>query len=416
MRYHEFRITEDKLNEINMSPNNLATLVNTMDAKIGIEYEFVYIEKQLKNILSKDSPKTWSDVYSAFIDTYDLKRTMFYTFQKMKQKNNPEISFDEVYDLWEEISSTDITPILKELGISSYKDMIEKYNLEFKNYFLINGLEKKFNNFVNPKLKYEIKTDASIKDNNGSAPVGNKIGAEIVSQPQSFEQTIIELEKIRQFILKNGYTNETTGLHINVSLPNFDRNNLDYIKLVLLTGDRYVLSQFDRSFNKYAWSSIGKMSHDIKSGHTDLSVVLDAFKQQLTQTAAKMVYLDTNKKEVSIGMKPDRIEFRSPGGNWTETITPDFMKQTVMRFIVALDAALDPTKYQQEYAKKLYKLFSETMKHDKNNVSKIFSEYFIGNITREQLHSKLKGILKSRKDFNDFLDSIDLDELGKGGD
>lgn len=45
------------------------------------------------------------------------------------------------------------------------------------------------------------------------------------------------------------------------------------------------------------------------------------------------------------------------------------MKQNVMRFVVALDAALDPNKYQREYAKKLYKLFTDTLRNDNGNVS-----------------------------------------------
>lgn len=405
MRYHEI------INEIKMSSSRLQSRVGKLDAKIGIEYEFVYEEKDLEKILSTTSPKTYREIYRSFLDTYDFKRTLFYTFKQMKEKENPDISFDEVYDSWEDISETDITPILKELGINTYKDIITKYKMEIKNNILIDILEMKFNKAVNPVNPYEIKTDASVKDNDGSVLTGNKIGAEIVSPPQDFEQTIIDLENMRKFIKENGYTNDTTGLHINVSLPGFDRDKLDYIKMVLLVGDRYVLSQFQRQFTIYAKSSMGKIRHGIKTGYTDLAYVLDSFKGNLNQNAGKLAYIDVNEKELSMGLKPDRIEFRSPGGNWTETITEEFMKQTVMRFVVALDAALDPSKYQQEYAKKLYKLFSDTLKSDNGDVSKLFSEYFAKNITREQLQSRLKNIRRDRKKFKDFLDTIDLDEL-----
>lgn len=399
------------INEIKMSSSRLQSRVGKLDAKIGIEYEFVYEEKDLERILSTTSPKTYKEIYRAFVDIYDFKRTLFNTFQKLKEKENPDISFDEVYDLWDEMSNSDITPVLKELGIASYKDIITKYNLEIKNYILIDILETKFNKAINPVNPYEIKTDASVKDSDGSVLSGNKIGAEIVSPPQDFEQTIIDLENMRKFINENGYTNDSTGLHINVSIPGFDRDKLDYIKMALLVGDKYVLSQFERQFNIFAKSSLGKIRHGVNTGYTDLAYVLDSFKGNLNQNAGKLAYIDVNEKELSIGLKPDRIEFRSPGGNWTETITAEFMKQTVMRFVVALDAAMDPTKYQQEYAKKLYKLFSDTIKSDKGNVSKLFAEYFANTITREQLQNRLKNIRRDRKKFSDFLDSIDLDEL-----
>lgn len=391
-----------------MSPSRLQKRIGKIDAKIGIEYEFVYEEKNLEDLLKNNSPKTFDDLYNTFLDIGELKQSMFSVFNKTYSGSR---NSDYMIDQWVKIIDTDITPLLKKLGLSNYYDIKEKYNLETKNYILLKNLQTKFDNFVKPQNAYEFKIDASIKDSDFSVLPTNKLGAEVVSPPQSFEQTIEDLEKIRQFILNNGHTNDTTGLHINVSIPNFDRNNLDYIKLVLLTGDRYVLTQFNRQFNLFAKSSVGKIGQNIKSGQTDISYVLDSFKKNLNQSASKLTYIDGNDKNISINMQPDRIEFRSPGGEWAETITPVFMKQTVMRFVVALDAASDPTKYQREYTKKLYKLFSEKFSDDKNNVSKLFANYFSGSITRKQLQLTLIRIKQDRKKFNDFLDSLDLDEL-----
>ena len=49
----------------------------------------------------------------------------------------------------------------------------------------------------------------------------------------------------------NLYTNNSTGLHINVSIP----DKLDVLKLAVFTGDQYVLQQFGRQNSDYAVSS-----------------------------------------------------------------------------------------------------------------------------------------------------------------
>lgn len=54
-------------------------------------------------------------------------------------------------------------------------------------------------------------------------------------------------------------------------------------------------------------------------------------------------------------VKANRIEFRSPGGDWIK-YEPEVIENTVYRYVVALDAAMDPQKYRQDYLKKMYQL------------------------------------------------------------
>ena len=62
-------------------------------------------------------------------------------------------------------------------------------------------------------------------------------------------------------------------------------------------------------------------------------------------------------KYVSVNLHDNYVEFRSPGGDW---LNYDFevLANTLRRFVVALDAAMDPQKYQREYYSKLYKLLT----------------------------------------------------------
>jgi hypothetical protein len=64
-----------------------------------------------------------------------------------------------------------------------------------------------------------------------------------------------------------------------------------------------------------------------------------------------------------VTVKSNRIEFRSPGGDWLEH-EPEVIENTVYRYVVALDAAMDPQKYRQDYLKKMYQLVGDGKQSD----------------------------------------------------
>jgi hypothetical protein len=71
--------------------------------------------------------------------------------------------------------------------------------------------------------------------------------------------------------------------------------------------------------------------------------------------ASKLIHSGETEKYVSINTKDNRIEFRSPGGDWLDTDINKLIN-TMLRFIVAMDIALDPEKEKKEYAKKFFDL------------------------------------------------------------
>ena len=109
-----------------------------------------------------------------------------------------------------------------------------------------------------------------------------------------------------------------------------------------------------------------------------------------------MKLITTTDKYTSINLKSGYVEFRSPGGNWLkEDIT--VLQSTIARFIVALDAACDPTKYQKEYATKLYKLIQGSTPTDENSDTiSYFSQYAAGKLSKEELVSIIKQIQSNR--------------------
>jgi hypothetical protein len=229
---------------------------------------------------------------------------------------------------------------------------------------------------------YVVEPDSSLSgDNPGDA------GLEFVSPPLTLEQMGKHLEGVREFARDhNCYTNRTTGLHINVSVPNMNLENLDYVKLALLLGDKYVLEQFGRSANTYTKSAMDEILTRAKSNRDQVPGLLDMMKNGLNKMASKMIHSGITGKYTSINTKDKYIEFRSPGGDWLNEDL-DKIVATMNRFAVALDAAVDPEKYKEEYSKKLYKVIAP---EDADDTIKYFAKYAAGAMPKAALKSFLK--------------------------
>ncbi len=199
------------------------------------------------------------------------------------------------------------------------------------------------------------------------------------------DEMITKMEEVRAWALANGcYTNSSTGLHINVSVPNLSRITVDYVKLVLLLGDNYVLDLFGRSANTYAKSSYQEIVSRIKSNPTGVTEVLDKMKKYLAHLGAQSIHNGSTNKYVSANFKGDYVEFRSPGGDWLNETYWSQVKNTIFRFVVALDAATKPDKYREEYLKKLYKLIAPPGTDlEMGSLGKLIAGYLSGDISRE---------------------------------
>jgi len=214
-------------------------------------------------------------------------------------------------------------------------------------------------------------------------------GLEFVSPPLSIPEMIEDLKKVAAWAKAEGcYTNDSTGLHMNISVENFDKEDIDYIKLAVLCGDEYVLKEFGRMSNTYAASAIGKVKNLIRDNPDRAAEVLAKMKSHLEQGADRAVEGTTRnihpnytQKYTSINLKDNRIEFRSPGGDWLGEYRrdPGKLVNTMLRFVVALDAAMDPEKYRKEYLTKLYKLLNPKGQRDEyGEMVEQFAKYVTG--------------------------------------
>jgi hypothetical protein len=242
-------------------------------------------------------------------------------------------------------------------------------------------------------VSYIVEPDGSID------PMGEEaMGLEFISPPMSLTEMINDLNKVVSWAKSIGaYTNKTTGLHMNVSVSNYSRQNCDYIKLALLLGDEYVLSQFQRETNKYAKSSLNIIRKNILDYQiSDMNLINDLLLQMksnlvndLKQRLTTYVQAEMS-RYVSINMKRNYIEFRSPGGDWLDQDIST-LENTLLRFVVALDASCDPMKYRQEYLKKLYLLLKP---QSENDIISLFIKFNNKQLNLQELKNFIQNVIR----------------------
>jgi hypothetical protein len=132
----------------------------------------------------------------------------------------------------------------------------------------------------------------------------------------------------------DAYTNGSTGLHMGVSIPH-KGGDVDYVKLIMFLGDRYVLDQFGRSANSYTRSALDKLKDVQRSrrstneaegltGAEKTAAAMELMKRNLIELAQRYVQDGVGRdKYTSAHIKPGYIEFRSPGGDYLAEVNVD---------------------------------------------------------------------------------------------
>ncbi len=329
--------------------------------------------------------------------------------------------YDEAFDDWQEGDWQDIAgdpdtqrEWLQSEGHRSMRDISDNYDIEWPHWTQPENafgdaeenaqrIADEFSEFMNKKVNFSMRyhggrrePDAYVVEPDGSleGDEAGDAGLEFVSPPMPISELLADLAAVKQFAENNGcYTNDSTGLHINVSVAGFSMEKLDYVKLAVLLGDERVLNEFGRMGNTYAKSALQIVKQNIKQRPDDAAALLNKMKEHLSTAAAKVIHSGTTNKYTSINTKTGYIEFRSPGGDWLGA-NYDLIEPTLLRFVVALDAALDETKYKQEYAKKLYKLLAPSS--DEPGILELFANYSAGELDKEALIRQVRTAQLSR--------------------
>jgi len=330
-------------------------------------------------------------------------------WEKSFDSSSYEKAYDEFREERQDSGDFDEREFLRGIGIrymSDVNDNVREY-VAWPHYTYSDGdsemnlesLADEFSDAIGRKVHYSTgyhggprTNDAyTIEPDSSLSGSGDDAGLEFISPPLPIDEALEDVKKIKEWADDKGaYTNRTTGLHMNVSVPGFNQENLDFVKLTLLLGDKYLLDRFGRSANTYCKSALDIIEE--APNVQDKELLFKRLKDNLETIASKVIHSGRVGKFTSINPKDNRVEFRGPGGDWLDQ-NFDKIEDTLYRCVVALDAAVDPDKYRKEYLKKLTKMFDPA----KGSLEDVFVQYAAGTITRQELKDKLKATQSQRK-------------------
>ena len=344
-------------------------------------------EERLENFVANVHGDPSSDHYQAAYDEYreenqeSWDESDWLDEADLSHMSEIEDAYSMTWPYWTDPESggdVDVDEVVDSFGSAIGRGVVNAGD-----YHSMRGTDRASSNANN----YIVERDGSIEPEDGDG------GLEFVSPPLPIPEMIKDLKNVVKWATQYGcYTGDEhkTGLHMNISVPNYGMDRLDYLKLTILLGDEHVLKEFGRMGNTFCKSAMGKVQDRVRQQPDDAKALLDKMKEHLDAAATKAIHNGSTDKYTSINTKDNRVEFRSPGGDWLGEYKADPGKlvNTMLRMVVALDAALDPDKYRQEYQTKLYKLLSANSKGD--DTIKYFSEYVAGKIPKAALRSFVK--------------------------
>jgi hypothetical protein len=240
--------------------------------------------------------------------------------------------------------------------------------------------------------------DTSIKDSEGVDDENGQdgYGVEIVSPPLSPSKAIAQLELVLTELDKYGIeTNESTGIHVNISLP--EMKDFDPLKLVLFMGDKYILKKFDRLTNTFTNSQLQQVIDSVSmTGKIPRSAkeLIAAGQQGLAETGKHF--------SVNLNHLPKYLEFRAAGGQDYHKRIYD-IKEVVGRWLSAVEIAADPEKNRREYLKKVMRLVQGDLDADEKAKEMSFEElvlkaggkFALDNL-EDVLENKTDPVLRAR--------------------
>lgn len=372
------------LHEVKMSPERLQRSASQANAKTGFEVEITFPWDSAKIDISKPPKFTSVDQISKYFSefnspgviedlVYDLQSVVDRAARMYPQFDSDEAERRIIAKRWPDPESV--------VGEFDYVQWIQ--------YQAYNGLKTQLAKLLDTEVivsserhdvdksdynAYFLEPDPTITAEEGYFSV------EIVSPPQTLEKTVADLEKLASWCKSiGGRTNDSTGLHISVSVPNMDQ--LDYVKLITFVGDRYVLDQFGRLGNEFANLSTERLQDSVHA--VDIDNIFKQLSRSLDTNAQKLITNFSKMDRLSVKFRGSYVEFRSPGGDW---LSGSFTKiiNTINRFVFAMQIATDPSMYQREYAIKLYNLLSTSSEN--RSPIKLFAQVKAGTVSKANYH------------------------------
>ena len=344
-------------------------------------------------------------------DAYDTEEELIKAVQDYIDENEDSIR-EQIIDEYNDDLDSKFTEWLEDNGIGFMSDFANEHSLEWPYWtepdyggrsgsVSIDDVAGDFGQAIGRPVNasssyhgatrrpghYVVEPDSSL---HGDEPGDG--GLEFVSPPLTVAEMLEDIDKVAKWAGRVGaYTNSSTGLHMNVSVPNQDK--LDFVKLAMFLGDQYVLEKFGREGNTYCKSILKNIIQKGRSEPERVSEMMRQFQNGLSDIASKILHTGETQKYSSINNRGGWVEFRSPGGDWLGRDNLDDVKNTMLRAVVALDVATKPEEFKQEYYKKLYKTLSQGKDND---VIEYFARYAAGELPQSALKAFVRQIQGQR--------------------
>ena len=329
------------------------------------------------------------------------------------QEQDPELddrtahdqAWDELHDEYYQGSMPDLYDFCRDNDLHTFSDLANTYNFDWP-YFTQGGIfedeaspyAESLADWVDAMIQISSSYHGDTKefqkgywyiepDTSITPDKSGYMGIEVVSPPMNILVVLDKLDKTLQWAKSQGATtNSSTGLHIGISMEGQTTQNLDYIKLVLFLGDKYILDRFGRAANTYTTSSLYLLNKKISYGGREINLgALDQLKRGLALEASKSIQYGVESKSVSVNMRPNYVEFRSMGSDYLDHYGA--IQNTILRYVRAFAVASDPNAAKQEYLKKLSKMLNPS-----NSDQLIpFVRYAAGQLDKQSLADTLKA-------------------------
>jgi hypothetical protein len=396
---------KDFLIEYKASPNILLSRTKNIPALVGMEFEMIiprppipdfniHFISDVESHISKQEYKNFHDQYIDYLkstadDLFDNDENEIY--KNYVEEISPEdISDDEFNESLNNLSNADKNHVRKDWisiwiedhddadhekkylkweGIKTFTDFIKNQGMDMPTIRDYAGCIKKIAKDIQKigiKVNYGTEyhgvkrtaNEYALEPDTSMTADYDYIGLELVSPPMPTEKMIIHLKNILAWMKDYGCkTDNSTGLHMNVSIKGKNLKNLNYIKLCLLSGDKYILDQFSRASNHYCQSSFDKIKtaliHHRAASEKFLNVAKSGFDETMNEYAKSLFGAENHGNSINLEHAEDAnyVEFRAPGGNWLQQGL-DKLLFTLTKYIVTLNVALSPDMNKKEYLKK----------------------------------------------------------------
>ena len=240
---------------------------------------------------------------------------------------------------------------------------------------------------------YIVEPDASI----------NPEGMELVSPVfNDLDEMLDDLEAIFEEITNsdNIFTNDSTGLHINIG--GFDTSKLDYLKLILFLGEGKLGTDFDREYNSMTEQLIPRIVRFFKQKKISAENIKNPESFKLIRKDIEYHIMGRLRKYYSVNFEKildGYLEFRSLGGAGYEH-NFEKIKLSVLRMIRALNIATDSNAYKQEYMKKVSSLLYTSPSGPKKVGQTLYPELEDAKVIINRLYKFLPtDNIKNHEDF-----------------